>query len=65
MSVSPLITNNFIDSCAFNPHEPEGAAALELFALSEQGLLLLSGNWRITFRFEGKDALDVDYEDYH
>jgi len=22
-------------------------------------------NWRITFRFEGKDAADVDYEDYH
>jgi proteic killer suppression protein len=25
----------------------------------------VSGNWRVTFRFEGKDALDVDYEDYH
>jgi proteic killer suppression protein len=25
----------------------------------------VSGNWRITFRFEGEDALDVDYEDYH
>jgi proteic killer suppression protein len=25
----------------------------------------VSGNWRITFRFEGKDATDVDYEDYH
>jgi proteic killer suppression protein len=25
----------------------------------------VSGNWRITFRFEGKDAVDVDYEDYH
>jgi proteic killer suppression protein len=22
-------------------------------------------NWRIAFRFEGKDAADVDYEDYH
>jgi len=22
-------------------------------------------NWRITFRFEGKDAVDIDYEDYH
>ena len=22
-------------------------------------------NWRITFRFDGKDAVDVDYEDYH
>lgn len=25
----------------------------------------VSGNWRITFRFEGEDAFDVDYEDYH
>ncbi len=22
-------------------------------------------NWRVTFRFDGKDAIDVDYEDYH
>ena len=25
----------------------------------------VSGNWRITFAFEGKDAVDVDLEDYH
>lgn len=25
----------------------------------------VSGNWRITFAFSGKDAVDVDYEDYH
>jgi len=25
----------------------------------------VSGNWRVTFRFEGKDAESVDYEDYH
>jgi hypothetical protein len=25
----------------------------------------VSGNWRITFRFSGKDAVDIDYEDYH
>ena len=25
----------------------------------------VSGNWRVTFSFDGKDALDVDYEDYH
>lgn len=25
----------------------------------------VSGNWRIIFRFEGPDAFDVDYEDYH
>lgn len=22
-------------------------------------------NWRLTFRFEGQDAVDVDLEDYH
>jgi len=25
----------------------------------------VSGNWRVTFGFDGKDAIDVDYEDYH
>lgn len=25
----------------------------------------VSGNWRITFEFTGKDADTVDYEDYH
>lgn len=25
----------------------------------------VSGNWRLTFRFVGKDAEVVDYQDYH
>ena len=25
----------------------------------------VSANWRVTFRFEGADAYDVDYEDCH
>jgi proteic killer suppression protein len=25
----------------------------------------VNGNWRITFRFDGADAIDVDYLDYH
>ena len=25
----------------------------------------VSGNWRVTFRFEGQDAEGVNYEDYH
>ena len=25
----------------------------------------VSGNWRVTFAFAGKDAADVNYEDYH
>ena len=25
----------------------------------------VNGNWRVVFRFEGQDAYDVDYVDYH
>ena len=25
----------------------------------------VSGNWRVTFRFEGADVMGVDYIDYH
>ena len=25
----------------------------------------VSGNWRLTFRFAGEDAADIDLEDYH
>lgn len=25
----------------------------------------VSGNWRITFKFDGDDAIEVDLEDYH
>lgn len=25
----------------------------------------VSGNWRVTFMFEGEDAVFVDYRDYH
>jgi proteic killer suppression protein len=25
----------------------------------------VNGNWRMTFAFEGKDAILVDYRDYH
>ena len=25
----------------------------------------VNGNWRLTFSFDGKDAILVDYQDYH
>ena len=25
----------------------------------------VSGNWRVIFRFENNNAVDVDYDDYH
>jgi toxin HigB-1 len=27
--------------------------------------VMVSGNWRLTFMFEGEDAILVDYQDYH
>jgi proteic killer suppression protein len=27
--------------------------------------IIVSGNWRITFRFSGPDVKEVNYEDYH
>jgi toxin HigB-1 len=25
----------------------------------------VSGNWRLKFKFDGEDAVDIDLEDYH
>jgi proteic killer suppression protein len=27
--------------------------------------VLISGNWRLTFQFDGENAIKVDLEDYH
>lgn len=27
--------------------------------------IVVNGNWRMTFMFEGEDAILVDYQDYH
>ena len=27
--------------------------------------VLVNGNWRLTFMFDGQDAILVDYQDYH
>lgn len=42
----------------WNLHELKGNRS-NTFAIS------VSGNWRITFRFENGDAYIVNYEDYH
>lgn len=48
---------------------PVGLPGLRLHPLkgtrSGSWSVSVSGNWRVTFRFSGKDAIDVDYEDYH
>ena len=33
--------------------------------LSGHYAVSVSGNWRVTFRFENGHAVDVDYVDYH
>ncbi len=34
-------------------------------ALAGRYAVSVSGNWRLTFGFNGKDAVLVDYHDYH
>ena len=34
-------------------------------SLSGHYAVTVNGNWRMTFRFEGEDAVLVDYQDYH
>jgi proteic killer suppression protein len=33
--------------------------------LRDQWAVSVNGNWRLTFKFEGEDAILVDYLDYH
>ncbi len=33
--------------------------------LSGHWAIKVNGNWRLTFAFEGEDAILVDYQDYH
>jgi proteic killer suppression protein len=33
--------------------------------LSEYWAVSVSGNWRVIFRFDGDNAIDVGYVDYH
>jgi len=33
--------------------------------LKGQWSIMVNGNWRITFAFEGNDAVLVDYQDCH
>jgi proteic killer suppression protein len=33
--------------------------------LADHWSIKVNGNWRMTFRFEGENAILVDYQDYH
>ena len=47
-----------MDLQGFKFHELKGKRK-GIYAVS------VSGNWRITFKFDGEGAFDVDLEDYH
>lgn len=53
---------------ATGPHEMD-LPGFRLHALKGRGKgffsVWVSANWRVTFRFEGVDAVEVDYVDYH
>lgn len=54
-----LITEiNDIDIPGLNLHKLKGE-------LKEYWSLKVSGNWRITFKFENENVYIVDYQDYH
>ena len=38
---------------------------LDLHPLKGHWAVDVTGNWRLTFRFEGEDAYDIDLTDYH
>jgi proteic killer suppression protein len=42
----------------WNLHELKGT-------LAGHWSVKVNGNWRMTFRFEGENAILVDYQDYH
>ena len=46
-----------------------GLPGLKLHRLKETRkdtwFVWVNGNWRVAFSFKGKDATDVDYENYH
>lgn len=35
------------------------------WAMKDHCALSVSGNWRLLWRFEGSDVVDLDYLDYH
>ena len=47
-----------MDAPGWNLHPLEGH-------LSGHWSIKVSGNWRLTFTFEGEDVVLVDYQDYH
>lgn len=56
LDAAPRAEDMDLPGCCFHPLKSDRKG---VYAVS------VSGNWRLTFRFEGEDAVDVDLEDYH
>ena len=52
-------------TCAANMNAPGYALHPLKGELEGHWAVRVSGNWRLTFAFEGEDAVLVDYKDYH
>lgn len=49
---------NGVDAPGFRLHPPKGT-------LANYWSVRVSGNWRVVFRFEENEVVDVDLVDYH
>jgi proteic killer suppression protein len=47
-----------MDLPGFKLHQLKGT-------LKDKYAVTVSGNWRVIFKFDGNDVVDVDYIDYH
>ena len=56
-----------INCCMVVLSTPRRDARRALHPLNMEGhwAVQVSGNWRLTFAFEGEDAILIDYQDYH
>jgi plasmid maintenance system killer protein len=50
-----------LKKCAF----PDGTCISYSGEFKDHWAITVNGNWRLTFTFEGEDAVLVDYQDYH
>lgn len=50
--------NDLFNSNSFKPHPLDGK-------LKGHWSIQISGNWRVTFKFEDGNVKDIDYIDYH
>ena len=60
-----LLTALNVASCAEDMNAPGNNLHALKGDLIGHWSVAVSGNWRLTFAFEGEDVVLVDYQDYH